>query len=521
MKFLGRQLILFSIVVLGSIYLHSYRFHAVEYRQDEINTVHAASVLDTAGIVDWLYYEGTHPPGWRLFATEWIDTFGYQREIARFQSTLITALTLALTYRLGKDLYKPHIGLFASLFVGLLPYAQWHLHELRPYAPLIMVSAALQVIFLRWLYYRNWQISLIYITLGSIGLQIHYFAGFIILAHAIYVLIALEWNKKLFWQVALLGNLILASFVWWLPAIYHGTFIIREKGITYGTENNQESLTVFITSLNYAPMLLFPLILWGKNQIGNNRYRVPDIPYRRDDWQRMFLFIVPIGIFFTAFIANNFVLLFTFRNMSVILPLLGVIFGVVLQGIHRYVQWLSVAVFILVSTTTFIYYAPQVPHSEMETFINQDIASNDKFILSLNVKGATAPAALYYFSDHLNTQPSMARFFIINELNANQVGFKYDIDPFPYEVANDTYTAEDLEAFENFLRDTNHIYYIEFRYWELEKNIYTLRPRFDEILLANFEPSKEKTWPVQDHDPNAGFTIIEYRRKQPYNRRFP
>ncbi len=52
-----------------------------------------------------------------------------------------------------------------------------------------------------------------------------------------------------------------------------------------------------------------------------------------------------------------------------------------------------------------------------------------------------------------------------------------------------------------------------FRRWKLENNIYILRPRFDEILLSDFKPVREKTWHVQEHDPNAGFTIIEYRRK--------
>ena len=509
----GRNLILLVLIILGSVLLHSYRFRQVEYRQDEINTVHAASILDAAGIVEWLGYEGTHPPGWRIFAADWVKTFGYEREIARFQSTLFTILALAFIFRLGKDLFNTQIGLLAVLFVGLLPYAQWHFHELRPYAPLIMISAALQVVFLRWLAKRNWQLGIVYILLGGLGLQVHYFAGFIIIAHTLYILIGLKWQPRLFLQMALLGNLILLSFAWWLPAIYHGAFVIRDKGINYGSGGTQESISTFIFDLNYAPLALLPLAFWGTQRVFKCKAAITVPNPRWPDWRRAFILIVPLGIFFSALVVNNFVQLLTFRNLSVTLPLLGIAFGLNLQMLPRYAKWAAVVAYVLWASTTFTYYAPQVPHSKMAHFMNEGIESNAKFIVNINVKGATAPAAIHYFRDHLNGQPAIDRFFVINELNSDRVGFKYNIDPFKYEIAADTYTAPDLEIFEAFIADTDHIYYILFHRWQLEKNIYTLRPQFDEILLRDFAMVDEGMWPVQDHDPDAGFTIIEYRRK--------
>ena len=509
----GCNLVLLGLIILGSISLHSYRFRQVEYRQDEINTVHAAAVLDTAGIVEWLGYEGTHPPSWRIFAANWVKSFGYEREIARFQSTLFTILALAFIFRLGNDLFSIQNGLLAVLFVGLLPYAQWHLHELRPYAPLIMISAAMQVVFLRWLRRPNWRMALSYVVLGGLGLQVHYFAGFIGVAHGIYLLIAWQWQPRLIGQFVGLGGLILLSFVWWVPAIYHGAFVIRDKGITYGSESAHESILTFVTDLNYAPLVLIPLLFLGTQQVYGNLATPANLTPRWTDWRRLFILIIPHAILLSAVLANNFVQLLTFRNLSVTLPLLGIGFGFVLEYLPRYLKWAVLTVYIGLASTTFVYYAPQVPHSEMALFINDDIAKHDKFLININVKGATAPAAIHYFRDHLNGQPDIERFFVVNELNSDRVGFKYNIDPFIYEIALDTYTPEDLEIFEHFLADTNHIYYILFQHWQLEDNIYTLRPQFDEILDRDFEVVRKMSWQVKNNDPNAGFTIIEYRRR--------
>lgn len=509
----GRSLILLVLIMVGSVFLHSYRFHQVEYRQDEINTVHAGAVLDAAGIVEWLSYEGTHPPGWRIFAADWVGAFGYERNIARFQSTLFTLLALALTFRLGEDLFDAKTGLMAVLFIGLLPYAQWHFHELRPYAPLIMISAAMQVIFLRWLRRPNWQMALAYIVLGGIGLQTHYFTGFVVVAHGIFLLVALNWQPRQLAAFVGMGTTILLSFAWWFPAIYHGTFVVRDGGLRYGSDSIERSVTTFLTDLNYAPLVLFPLLFVSTRRIYPALPSASRMDVRFQDWRRWFVIVTALGIFLSAALANDVVQLLTFRNLSVTLPLLGVAFGFFITAVPRYVNGIAVAAYILLASTTFIYYAPQVPHSEMATFMNEELSARDKFIVHINFKGATAPAAVHYFRDHLNGQPAIDRFFVVNELNSDRVGFEYNIDPFSYEVAQDTFVEEDLDTFGQFLTDTDRVYYILYRHWRLEDNIYHLRPQFEEILLRDFEAVREKSWYVEGNDPEAGFTVIEYRRK--------
>ncbi|MGC9346595.1 MAG: glycosyltransferase family 39 protein [Anaerolineae bacterium] len=83
-----------------------------------------------------------HPPlyyivlrGWRLLA-------GEGEFVQRFPSALFSFLTVALIYRLGKQLGGPRTGWLSALFLALSRFAIWWAQEIRMYALAAMLATA-------------------------------------------------------------------------------------------------------------------------------------------------------------------------------------------------------------------------------------------------------------------------------------------------------------------------------------------------------------------------------------------
>jgi len=133
-----------AILMMLIVSIHSFHFAGRNFREDEINTIHAAKVLSSSQTVQWLAVEGFHPPGWRLVATAWVKQFGMAEPMARYMSTLFTLLTLAVVFRLGADLFDRQVGLIAVLIIGMLPFFHFFSHELRPYSALVLCVAGMQ-----------------------------------------------------------------------------------------------------------------------------------------------------------------------------------------------------------------------------------------------------------------------------------------------------------------------------------------------------------------------------------------
>ena len=116
------------------------------YREDEINSIHAALIKSPSEIVEWMAGD-VHPPGWRLAADFWVDSFGATEPVTRWSSKLINLLTFALVFQLGRHLLDRRLAFYAMLLLGVYGFASNGMYEFRPYSMLVAVTSALHLVY--------------------------------------------------------------------------------------------------------------------------------------------------------------------------------------------------------------------------------------------------------------------------------------------------------------------------------------------------------------------------------------
>jgi len=209
-----------AALILVIMALHSHSYSGRNYREDEINSVHAAMIKNPAEIVEWMAGD-VHPPGWRLFADFWVDSFGGAEAITRWSSKLMNLLTYALLYQLGLHLGDRRTAFYAVAILGVYGFAGNAMAELRPYPMLIMLTAALHLVYYRWLRQPTSRLMLAYVVLGIAAIYTHFTAFFIFAAHALFLLAFHRFDRKVWLNSMLMWIFIALSFsVWLLPILY-------------------------------------------------------------------------------------------------------------------------------------------------------------------------------------------------------------------------------------------------------------------------------------------------------------
>lgn len=208
-----------TVLILLNAVLHTQVYAQRNYREDEINTIHAARIKSPPEIVQWMAGD-VHPPGWRLFADFWVDTFGAAEAVTRWSSQLLNLLTYALVYLLGRQLIDRRAALYAVALLGLYGFAANGMYEFRPYAMLVALTTALHLAFYRWLVKPGSGLMILYVTLGMAAVYTHFFAFYIFLAHAAALIIFHRIARRVYANSFLMWLFIALSFsAWVLPLL--------------------------------------------------------------------------------------------------------------------------------------------------------------------------------------------------------------------------------------------------------------------------------------------------------------
>jgi len=130
--------------------------------------------------------EDIHPPLYYLILRAWL-VFGRTEAALRSLSAVIGVLSVAALYGLGRALWNLKVGAIAALFLAVSPLHIWYSQETRMYALVLLWS-----IFASALLYRAWGRSgwghwAGYALIIALGMYTHYFFGFVVLAHALFV----------------------------------------------------------------------------------------------------------------------------------------------------------------------------------------------------------------------------------------------------------------------------------------------------------------------------------------------
>ncbi|HVE69615.1 MAG TPA: glycosyltransferase family 39 protein, partial [Solirubrobacteraceae bacterium] len=135
-----------------------------------------------------------HPPLYYLLLHYWVGATGTSEWALRLLSVAFGLLTVAVVYRLGRDVLGPAGGVAAGLIAALAPLAVWYSQEARMYALAALAGAAATLVLLRALARGGRSLWACYGALIAVTLYSHYFAATIPLAHTL--LVAGHWRRQ-------------------------------------------------------------------------------------------------------------------------------------------------------------------------------------------------------------------------------------------------------------------------------------------------------------------------------------
>ena len=163
-----------------------------------------------------------HPPLYYLLLHFWL-LFGSGVTYARALSLVIGMINVAQVIEFGRRQGGEIVGLGAGLFLAISPMHVWYSQEVRMYILLATLTTAASIELWACLQGRGrWTLYGLY---AALSLYTHYFAAFILLAHAVLVVIW-AWRERIFKTLIKWGASMLAVglvFAPWMPVALNQT----------------------------------------------------------------------------------------------------------------------------------------------------------------------------------------------------------------------------------------------------------------------------------------------------------
>ncbi len=225
-----------SGVLLLAWALRLYRLPAQSLWYDEGYCAFVAA-LPVDRILQWTAREFT-PPLYHVLLALWVLLAGRSEFAVRFPSALIGLLAVAVFIPLGRALHSRRAGLLAGFLAALSPFYVWHSQDARMYMLQAFFGLLGTVCLLRALQApsrRCWWMGLA--LADTAALHAHTTGGFLLVFHALAVLVAGALSKRLaLWVRG--GTALAAALLAWTPwLIYAFPFLGRNAGYWPGRLN--------------------------------------------------------------------------------------------------------------------------------------------------------------------------------------------------------------------------------------------------------------------------------------------
>lgn len=203
-----------------------------------------------------------HAPGYFFLLGAWGSFTGWTAFAARSLSLLVGLLTIAWTYRLGKAIASPLVGISAATLLGASALYASYLHELRAYTLYTLFTVVTL-----WAYWQvvfgkhkdatlGYQIALV---LGALGLvYTHYFAALTAVAIAVYHLLFVRKDRG-WWQVVMVMGASGILFLPWLSVMLQAIGLASaDLGRQWRALDTSEILTTLLYAFGngFVPLTL-------------------------------------------------------------------------------------------------------------------------------------------------------------------------------------------------------------------------------------------------------------------------
>lgn len=204
-----------------AVRLHNLSYHSLWF--DEAMSVHwARSSVPRILEVSMNLLEDRLPPLYYLFLHYWRLFVGDGEVAVRLPSVLLGTLLIPVVYRLASDLFNLRVGSLAAALVALNPFLVWYSQEVRMYALAVLLATLGTWYFLRATaltlsHKRNRGATgyaaipywLAYGLCTLAGLYTHLYTGFLLPAHALYLLLTHRRSRRV-WLPFILTMLVIA-----------------------------------------------------------------------------------------------------------------------------------------------------------------------------------------------------------------------------------------------------------------------------------------------------------------------
>lgn len=239
--------------------------------------------LDVIGV--WNRVDVWHPPLYSILLNRWGTLVGWSEFAARSMSFFIGMIGIAATYRLGRKLFSPVVGMAAAVVVGTSAYALNFFHDIRSYTLYLIFTPIMALAYVRLLLNKKTGISGYVFLFGAIvgALYTHYLAALTAVAIGLFHLCALPFGvfkgrMRLWWSINGVFAASLIAFVPWLSILIAGladaeaqsgargagafTPYAAVQGVLFMFSNGSVALLILLFAVTVAPPRRRTIIVW-------------------------------------------------------------------------------------------------------------------------------------------------------------------------------------------------------------------------------------------------------------------
>lgn len=368
------DLLLPAATIIFVIVIQAHHFRDRPYRQDEAWVVHyALENTERVGFLNHILQIFYMVPPENVLQDIWVHLFGHVENIVRFFSTLVTAVALALFYRLSADLFDGRAARIALVVLGTYSVFTYYSHEARPYALLVAGTVGFQWALLRFIRRPVRSNAGLALLLGAVPFYIHPFMFFVFAAQAVCIGVFVRWNSALYRRCATL--FIALALVIGLRAWINVTD--RSGLIEYNIESSWAGLLEAVDHFRFNPealgYFLLALGVFGivsrlareRIHVNGSLMRFPRV------WREGWLLLSLLVMVAAAFRVNAHVPSLTPRNLLIAAPYLVLIVTIAMRRLPLQAQLIALVFFCAPFVTQFRSHNGNAGYWELAEYIER------------------------------------------------------------------------------------------------------------------------------------------------------
>jgi len=406
--------------VAGAVFfvlaVQAQHFHNRPYRQDEAWAVHyTLDNIEDKGLVRHLAQVFSYVYPENFLQDIWVYAFGGHERVVRFFSTLITSVTLALYYRLSRDMFGTRAaGLSGVLLLGSYNIFAYYSHEARPYAALAFGAVGYTLALQRYILRPNVRRGFLLFILAVVPIYLHPFVVVVIISQLLCVLIFLRWDKALYTRGIALHSCIALSVILRMAINYSS----RDGVIPYNIPPSWQGVAELYTYFRSEPESLGALLLVGgllffviklclspRSKLLSGLAEFPQVSALSGHmrfpriWLEGWLVCSLLFILAIPWLVNTVIPSLTPRNLFIAAPFIVLLVQVSLRHFPLYLQIVIVFVFSVSFVTGFRFLNGNAGYWELTDYVDAHVNRSRDRVLVVATAAWEAIAINYYLQE--------------------------------------------------------------------------------------------------------------------------